>query len=86
VQEAPPQSSAPVKAGKGKWVAVVLAFVIVAAGGVTYYIWTSSRAPAQNQSPVPRALASKEIVNVGETFQLDGSASSDPDDSITDYN
>lgn len=86
VQEAPPQSSAPVKAGKGKWVAVVLAFVIVAAGGVTYYIWTSSRTPAQNQPPVPRALASKEIVNVGETFQLDGSASSDPDDSITDYN
>lgn len=84
MQESPAPETAPRKSNL-KWIAIVIALIVVLVAG-TAYILSQPRGLVPNQAPVPRALASKEIVDVGQTLQLDGSSSTDSDGAIVAYN
>ncbi len=85
MQESPPAPEGVPKKSNLKWIAVAIAIVVVLSGGAYYYL-TLPKAPTSNNAPVPRALASKEIVDTGQSLQLDGSASTDSDGTIVAFN
>lgn len=84
VQEIPEGSTTAPKKSMMRWIAIVVIVVVVIAG-VGYYYLTLGPSGRENALPVPRALASKDVIDVGQNVELDATTSTDSDGTIVDY-
>jgi peptide/nickel transport system substrate-binding protein len=89
VPEPTPAEPAPREAGptgrKWKIVATLVVAVILVISAVVVYQMFVPTGEAPNQTPIVRALANKETIDVGEQLLLDGTNSEDPDGEIVAY-
>jgi peptide/nickel transport system substrate-binding protein len=85
LQEHPAEAGSTPKKSAVRWIAIVLAAVVILSVVAYSYASRPPPGPVGNSPPVPRALASRDVVDVGQTVELDATTSSDSDGSIVAY-